>query len=174
MMTNTPNVHRILFTGTMGVGKSTAVSSLLDAPPVSTALHGGTVPVAVDHGDIMLDNGDRLRLYGTPGQRRFEPTWRALAEEAMGLVVLVDHSRPDPLADLSIYLENFAALIARTGCVIGVGRLETGVPPSLDALAETAARHGVVCPIVSVDVRERAQVLSLVDLLLVQLESRGA
>jgi signal recognition particle receptor subunit beta len=37
----------------------------------------------VDHGDVVLDNGDRLRLYGTPGQRRFEPTWRALADGAM-------------------------------------------------------------------------------------------
>jgi signal recognition particle receptor subunit beta len=173
-MNTTPIVHRILFTGTMGVGKSTAVASLLDAPLVSTAIDGGRAPVAVDHGDIVLDNGDRLRLYGTPGQRRFEPTWRALAEDAMGLVVLVDHARPDPLADLVIYLENFAGLIARTGCVIGVGRLRPGTPPSLDALAEAAARHGVVCPIVPLDVRERAQVLARVDLLLVQLESRGS
>ena len=65
--------HRILFTGTIGVGKSTAVSSLLGAPLVSEAVDG----------DVVLDNGDRLRLYGTPGQRRFEPTWRALAEGAM-------------------------------------------------------------------------------------------
>jgi signal recognition particle receptor subunit beta len=165
--------HRILFTGTIGVGKSTAVSSLLRAPLVSEAVDGGGIPVAVDHGDVVLDNGDRLRLYGTPGQRRFEPTWRALADGAMGLVVLVDHARPAPLADLAIYLENFLDLIARTGCVIGVGRMHAGHEPGLDAFADVAARHGVVCPVVPVDVRDRAQVLSLVDLLLVQLESRG-
>jgi signal recognition particle receptor subunit beta len=91
----------------------------------------------------------------------------------MGLVVLVDHARPAPLADLAIYLENFLDLIARTGCVIGVGRMHAGHEPGLDAFADVAARHGVVCPVVPVDVRDRAQVLSLVDLLLVQLESRG-
>lgn len=165
--------HRILFTGTIGVGKSTAVASLLDDVPVSTTLAESPVPVAVDHGDLRLDNGDRLRLYGTPGQRRFEPTWRALAEGAIGLVVLVDPTRPDPRADLAIYLENFAALIRRTGCVVGIAREGGDAGAPLDAYAEVAARLGVVCPIVPVDVRDRAQVLQLVDLLLVQLESRG-
>lgn len=169
-----PLEHRILFTGTLGVGKSTAVASLLDEPPVQTPLGGTPLPVAVDHGDLLLDNGDRLRLVGTPGQRRFEPTWRALAEGAIGLIVLVDHARPDPLADLSIYLVNFADLIAGTGCVIGIARRGPAGLPSLDAFADEAARCGVVCPVVPVDVRDRAQVLGLVDLLLVQLESRGA
>lgn len=167
--------HRILFTGTIGVGKSTAVANLLEAPPVRTALGDSPVPVAIDHGDLRLDNGDRLRLYGTPGQRRFEPTWRNLADGAIGLVVLVDPGRPDPLADLAIYLENFSDLIRRTGCVVGIardGRDASAAPPP-DAYADVAARLGVVCPIVPVDVRDRAQVLQLVDLLLVQLESRG-
>lgn len=165
--------HRILFTGTIGVGKSTAVANLLDAPPVRTALGDSPVPVAIDHGDLRLDNGDRLRLYGTPGQRRFEPTWRGLADGAIGLVVLVDPGRPDPLADLAIYLENFADLIHRTGCVVGIARDGGEASAAPDAYAEVAARLGVVCPIVSVDVRDRGQVLQLVDLLLVQLESRG-
>ena len=114
--------HRILFTGTIGVGKSTAVANLLDAPPVRTTLGDSPVPVAIDHGDLRLDNGDRLRLYGTPGQRRFEPTWRSLADGAIGLIVLVDPGRPDPLADLAIYLENFTDLIHRTACVVGIAR----------------------------------------------------
>jgi signal recognition particle receptor subunit beta len=165
--------HRILFTGTIGVGKSTAVANLLDAPPVRTTLGDSPVPVAIDHGDLRLDNGDRLRLYGTPGQRRFEPTWRNLADGAIGLVVLVDPGRPDPLADLAIYLENFTDLIHRTACVVGIARDGHDALTASDAYAEVAARLGVVCPIVPVDVRDRAQVLQLVDLLLVQLESRG-
>lgn len=165
--------HRILFTGTLGAGKSTAVGAVLGVPLATEPLHHGGVPAAIDHGEVLLDNGDRLRLYGTPGQRRFEPAWRALADGALGLVVLVDGGRPDPLADLTIYLENFLDLIARTGCVIAVAHLDAPSAPSLDACAQVAARHGVVCPVVPVDVRERAQVLGLVDLLLLQLESRG-
>jgi signal recognition particle receptor subunit beta len=164
--------HRILVTGTLGAGKSTALAALLGTTPQQVPLPVGDVPAALDHGDLVLDNGERLHLYGTPGQRRFEPTWRSLADGAMGLVVLVDHARPDPLADLAIYLENFLDLIARTACVIGVGRLRDGAAPGLDAFAEVAARFGVVCPVVPVDVRDRAQVVGLVDLLLVQLESR--
>ena len=165
--------HRILVTGTLGAGKSVAVASLLGTPPEQLPLDAGGPPAAVDHGDLVLDNGDRLHLYGTPGQRRFEPTWRALADGAMGLVVLVDHARPDPLGDLAIYLENFLDLIARTACVVGVGRRAEGAAPGPDAFAEVTHRFGVVCPVVEIDVRERSQVIALVDLLLVQLESRG-
>lgn len=165
--------HRILVTGTLGAGKSAALTALLGAVPPQTPLDAGQVPAALDHGELVLDGGERLHLYGTPGQRRFEPTWRELADGAMGLVVLVDPARPDPLADLAIYLENFLDLIARSACVVGVGRRADGAGPGLDAFAEVAARFGVVCPIVAVDVRDRAQVAVLMDLLLVQLESRG-
>lgn len=165
--------HRILVTGTLGAGKSAALTALLGAVPPQTPLDAGQVPAALDHGELVLDGGERLHLYGTPGQRRFEPTWRELADGAMGLVVLVDPARPDPLADLAIYLENFLDLIARSGCVIGVARLPDGTATALDAYVDVAARHGVVCPVVPVDPRDRPQVLGLVDLLLVQLESRG-
>jgi hypothetical protein len=57
--------------------------------------------------------------------------------------------------------------------VARAGRRRDEVEEVLEVDGEVAARHGVVCPVVPVDVRDRAQVLSLVDLLLVQLESRG-
>ena len=173
------NEHTILFTGTIDAGKTTAVATLLEKPPVTTDVSGQDVlrdptgaPIGMDYGDLLLDDGDHLRLYGIPGQRRFDFMWKALADKALGLVILVDNSRPDPLADLSIYLENFSDLIRDTACVIGVGRMQEHPHPDLDAFADRMHTHGVVCPVLSTDVRDRKDVLGLMDLLLVQLESR--
>jgi signal recognition particle receptor subunit beta len=130
--------------------------------------------VGFDYGELRLNEGERLRLYGTPGQQRFAFMWQILATGALGLVILVDNSRPDALADLSIYLENFAPLIRDSGCVIGVGRMDSHPQPSLDDFAQRLFESGVMCPVIAVDVRDRQQVLTLLDLLLMQLESRAA
>lgn len=171
--------HKILFTGTMGAGKTTAISVVSDTAPVVTdvlntdpTLIKEKTTVGFDYGELQLASGERLRLYGTPGQQRFAFMWQILATGALGLVIIIDNSRPQPLTDLSIYLENFAALIRDTGCVIGVGRMDSHQQPDLDDYARHLHEQGIICPVIAVDVREREQVLMLIDLLLMQLENR--
>ncbi len=171
--------YKLLITGPMGAGKTTAIAAISDVPPIVTDVQNNDTSVAkdrttvgMDFGELALENGDTLRIYGTPGQERFDFMWEILAKGAIGLIVLTDNSTPDPVADLQLYLESFSTLIARTACVIGVGRSESHPAPSIDELSIAAQAKGVVCPIVPVDARERDQVLLLVDLLLTQLESR--
>ena len=173
------NEYKVLFTGTMGAGKTTAISMISDIAPITTDVQNNdpavdklTTTVGLDYGELTLPSGEQLRLYGTPGQRRFEFMWKILAKGALGLVVLVDHTRPDPLADLSIYLANFEELIKQSACVVAVGRLPLDDTEALDLYSGRASEHGLICPVVAVDVREREQVLLLMDLLLLQLESR--
>ncbi|MCU1718475.1 GTP-binding protein [Pseudomonas sp. 5P_3.1_Bac2] len=173
--------YKILFTGTMGAGKTTAISAISEIPPVTTdvqnndpSLHKDTTTVGLDYGELTLPGGEQLRLYGTPGQQRFAFMWQILAKGALGIVILLDHSRPDPLADLSIYLSNFAELIASTGCVVAVGRLPLSASSALDQYSKRLAEHGLICPVVRADVRDKAQVLGLLDLLLLQLEHQVA
>ena len=170
--------HKILFTGTMGAGKTTAIAAISEIEPISSDVRNSdkscnkaSTTVGLDYGEVTLDNGDKLRLYGSPGQQRFDFMWRILAKGALGVVILIDNSRPDPLADLDIYLAGFAELIAQTGCVVGVGRMATHAVPDIDAFAARMNARGVVCPVLPVDVRESEQVLELLDLLLIQLES---
>ncbi|MGJ7544287.1 GTP-binding protein [Variovorax sp. LT1R16] len=172
--------HKILFSGTMGAGKTTAIAAVSEIGPLSTDVRNTdesmtkpTTTVGLDYGELTLDNGERLRLYGTPGQQRFAFMWDILARGALGLVILIDNSRPDPLADLDMYLDGFAELIGRSACVVGIGRTETHALPDIDAHSRHMAARGVLCPVLPVDVRERAQVLQLLDLLLLQLESRS-
>lgn len=171
--------HKILVTGTMGAGKTTAIGAISDIPPVTTdvqnndpTLDKALTTVGLDYGELQLGPDERLRLYGTPGQERFAFMWKILAKGALGLVILIDNSRPGPLSDLDIYLKNFAELIARSACVIGVGRLEHCPQPALDDYAGFLERRALRCPVVAVDVREAGQVRMLLDLLLLQLECR--
>lgn len=171
--------YKVLFTGTMGAGKSTAVSAISDIDPIKTdvgnsdaSLAKDTTTVAFDYGELRVSADECLRLYGTPGQRRFSFMWEVLAKGALGLIILVDNSRDEPLADLAIYLDNFSTLIREGACVIGVGRLERHPRPNLDDFSGYLAERGLLVPVVSADVREREDVLQLIDLLLIQLESR--
>jgi signal recognition particle receptor subunit beta len=170
--------YKLLITGTMGAGKTTAIHAISDVAPIVTdvANHDSAVDkmrttVGLDYGMLSLDNGDRIRLFGTPGQQRFDFLWKILVRNALGLIILADNSRPDPLADLAMFLDGFADSLATLPCVIGVGRLETHPAPTLDAYADALEARGMVFPIIPVDVRERADVLMLIDALLGQMEA---
>lgn len=171
--------HKILFTGTAGAGKTTAIAVVSEIPPLSTdvinhddQLGKPTTTVGLDYGELTLEGGEKLRLYGTPGQIRFNFMWKILAQGAMGLVILVDNSRPNPLADLDNYLNVFKELIKTTACIVAVGRLETHPNPSLNNFVEHLQLRGILCPVLETDVRDSFQVAQLLELLILQLESR--
>lgn len=170
--------YKILLTGTVGAGKTTAIGRVSETAPVmtdvpnsDTSIAKANTTVGLDFGQFTLDNGDRVRLFGTPGQSRFDFLWRILVRNALGLIVLTDNSRPDPLGDLSVYLDGFAEALRTVPCVVGVGRMQTHPVPTLDDYAGRLAAMGQVFPILDVDVRRRSDVLLLIDTLLMQLEA---
>lgn len=174
--------YKLIFTGTMGAGKTTAITAISDIAPVSTDVQRSeagddtkvTTTAALDYGEVTLPRGDVLRLYGTPGQARFDFMWKILSEGALGVVVLVDNRRPDPLADLREYLTAFRDVVAGSRAVVGVGRRDTHPVPDLDAYYDVATELGLSAPIVSVDVRRRSDVLLLLDILFHQIEAADA
>ncbi|MDZ7891564.1 MAG: GTP-binding protein [Rhodoferax sp.] len=170
--------HKILITGTMGAGKTTAVTAISDSPPITTDVTNtdrshskAKTTVGLDFGTVQLDSGERLRVFGTPGQERFDFLWSVLATNALGIIILVDNSRPNPLQDLSTYLEGFSKELKTSPCVIGVGRTDTHTNPSIDDYADFLFQREQLIPILPVDVRQRADVLLLIDSLLMQVEA---
>jgi hypothetical protein len=172
--------HKIVFTGTPGAGKTTAIAALSDSPPVVTdvqntdsSLNKSTTTVGLDFGYFSLGDGHGVRLFGTPGQKRFEFMWRILATDALGLVILIDNSQPDSLADCADYLDVYAELLPQMNCVLGVGRTLENPHPTLDDYSELLATRELVFPVLAVDVRQRDDVLQLVDAILAQAETRA-
>lgn len=168
--------HKIIITGTMGAGKTTAIAAVSEIEPISTdvmntdkSIDKEKTTVAFDYGEVTLDETEKLRIYGTPGQQRFAFMWKILSKGAMGVIILVDYTRPDPFADLAIYIENFEKLILETACVVGISKLPSEDKAVLDEFAKFLATRNIICPVLAVDVREKQDVLELLDLLLMQL-----
>ncbi|RSZ38419.1 MULTISPECIES: GTP-binding protein [unclassified Variovorax] len=169
--------YKLVFTGPMGVGKTTAIAAISETAPISTdvanadtSVAKATTTVGLDFGQVTLDNGDRLRLYGTPGQARFDFVWKILVRDALGLAILIDNSRPDPLADLAVYLDGFADAIRKMPCALGVSRMSSHPSPTLDDYAGALAARGLVFPMLAVDPRRRDDVVALIETLLMQIE----
>ncbi|MHB8584689.1 MAG: ADP-ribosylation factor-like protein [Thermoplasmatota archaeon] len=87
-------IPKLLVTGPYHSGKSTFIHSASETA-VSVNRLGTTV--ALDHGHAVLD-GLAADIFGTPGQARFEPLIRSIANQAVGVVLVVDATDPDSFA----------------------------------------------------------------------------
>ncbi len=84
--------HKIIFAGPVGAGKTTAIKSLSDIPVMTTDEDATDMTtnrkpqttVAMDYGLLKLEGGERVHLYGTPGQERFDFMWDILTEGGLG------------------------------------------------------------------------------------------
>lgn len=178
MLTEVSEV-KLLFTGPMGAGKTTAIKAISDIPVVSTEVDNTDLgshlkdqtTVAMDYGHIQLPGGAHVRLFGTPGQERFNFMWDILAEGALGVIILIDASHPDALRHLDVYVSAFERHCVQGNVVIGLGRTEHVDAPTIDRFRARLANSGHVLPILSVDVRRRGDVNLLVESLLALLEA---
>jgi len=166
--------HKIIFTGPVGAGKTTAIASLSDIPVVATEAKATdavqqrkeNTTVAMDYGILNLDGGAKVHLYGTPGQERFSFMWDILTVGGLGLVLLIDNGREDPLADLEFYLDAFKRFIDKNGVVIGVTRMDVKPRPGLYSFHTKLKELGVKAPVFEVDARDREDVkLMMISLL---------
>lgn len=172
--------YKVIITGPMGAGKTTAIKMVSEITPILTDVYNSdhsvkkaTTTVGFDYGEILISENERFRLYGTPGQERFDFMWRFLESGAFGIILLLDMSRTSFLDDLDIYLRNFKDLIKKTGCVIGLSHMNAHLTDEIeDAMYQLLGEYKLLCPIVPVDVTKKTQVLWILDLLLTQLEEK--
>jgi uncharacterized protein len=165
---------KIIFSGPVGAGKTTAISSISDIGTVTTdelasdmtrSQKLGTT-VALDYGMLKLDEGERIHLYGTPGQERFNFMWDILTQGGIGLILLLNNNRPDPFRDLQFFLHAFQGFIDGTKLVIGVTQMDIASKPTIDDYYLQLEGNGNKIPIFEVDAREKRDVSLLVEALL--------
>ncbi len=172
------NNHKIIFTGPVGAGKTTAIASISDSAIICTNEKATdmtremkqSTTVAMDYGVMALEGGERLHLYGTPGQERFNFMWDILVEGGIGLILLLNNNRPDPFKDLRFFLDSFSEFIGNTHVAIGITRMDEANTPTIMDYHEELKSHDRKYPIFEVDARERVDVSLLIEALLYSLD----
>lgn len=171
--------RKIIIAGPVGAGKTTAICAVSEIEPIVTDARASDetrhrkekTTVAMDYGRVSLAGGDRVHLYGTPGQDRFDFMWEILMKGGSGLILLVDNARRDPLADLKTYTDAFAGIIREGRLVIGVTRTDLKPDPGLEEYRELLEMFSLRVPVLAVDARKAGDVLVLIETLL-SLKSR--
>jgi small GTP-binding protein len=110
---------KMVVTGPYSAGKTAFIRTISEIDVVSTerkitALDEKikeTTTVAMDFGRVNIDEDLVLHIFGTPGQRRFDFMWEILAEGMVGLIVMIDSTRPDTFNEARQMLDEFQAYL---------------------------------------------------------------
>ncbi len=170
--------HKIIFTGPIGAGKTTAISVLSDIAMVSTDEVASDMTrnrkvattVAMDYGVMNLDGQERIHLYGTPGEERFDFMWDILSKGGIGIILLVNNARPDPFQDMHFFLDAFEKYLNLKKVVIGVTKMDEVKQPAISDYHLQMEVSGRKLPIFEVDAREYRDVSLLIEALLYSLD----
>lgn len=170
--------YKIIFTGPVGAGKTTAINSISDLPPIKTDAAASdmtksrkaSTTVAMDYGVMNLADGEKLHLYGTPGQERFDFMWDILVTGGIGLVLLLDNTRADPFQDMKFFLDAFDSFISDTGVAIGVTQMDVSATPTIEDYHQQIQKYNFKPPIFAVDARVKSDVSLLIQALLYSLD----
>lgn len=170
--------YKIIFTGPVGAGKTTAIQSISDVAPIKTDASASdmtksrkaSTTVAMDYGIMNLPGGEKLHLYGTPGQERFDFMWDILVTGGIGLVLLLDNTRADPFLDMKFFMDTFDKFISDTTVAIGVTQMDLSAKPTIDDYHAHLQTLGLRPPVFAVDARVKSDVSLLIQALLYTLD----
>lgn len=175
----------VLFMGPVGAGKTEAIRTLSDINVLDTdvgatdetALLKEKTTVSMDVGVLNLGDGDKLRLYGAPGQERFDFMWEILVEQAKGVVIMLNHANPNPLADFKYYLSSLEKLLPQRvlPVVVGITHVEECLDQSLNNYMDYLNKHTVrfasgLVPVLRVDARKKRDAKALMFAITAMLE----
>ncbi len=168
------NTDKIIFTGPVGAGKTTAIASISDTPPVSTDVNTSgeerrikeSTTVAMDYSYIEMEDGTKVHLYGTPGQTRFDFMWKILTNGGLGLVLLINNDHSEPIKQMEFYLDSFSDFIDQTGVVIGITRTSIKNNASIEDYQTKLFERNQIFPVFEVDSRSEDDIKILIQALL--------
>lgn len=166
----------ILLMGPVGAGKTCAIRAVSDIEVVDTDVKASDetarlkphTTVAMDVGVLDLGGGDKLRLCGAPGQDRFDFMWDILLAQSRGIVLLLKHDNPDPVADLEHFMDAVESRLGarRLPLVIGVTHTDRQPRRRMAAYGEQLQRRGsriweIQPPVLEVDARNADHVRAM-------------
>jgi small GTP-binding protein len=108
---------KMVISGAVNAGKTEFIRSISEIEVVSTErratddtkLIKKETTIAMDFGRIAISDDLVLHLFGTPGQKRFDFMWEILSEGMLGLVLLVDSTRPETFRETNRIIDFFVS-----------------------------------------------------------------
>ena len=181
-MGNVKNSLKIVFVGTVGSGKNSAVSVISETPIIGSEAKATeqdalrrklTTTVGLEYGVAHVED-TRLHIYGTPGQRRFDFMAEIACEGAAGMVVLIDNGHPQPLTELDYFLQFHHDFLKNNPFVIGVTHYDdNNTNTNLIEYHSYIRSHGFNGVVMRVDAREQSQVRNVVTRLCAEIVRRA-
>ena len=164
--------YKVVITGPVGSGKTTAVNSLTDKDAALTDAivsdsdqitkqRKKTTTVAMDYDVIRLNDDNLVHVYGTPGQERFDFMWEILSKGAHGVILLLDNTRNYPFRDLKYYTQRFGKLIKASRLIIGITRYDLKQNPPIQTYQQWLKTLNIEADVLVVDAREKNDVTKL-------------
>jgi signal recognition particle receptor subunit beta len=168
--------NKILFSGPLGVGVTTAIKTISDS---STAVKkesmidakGNEVVVEMDYGLIKLETGDQINLYGIPDRETIKPVHEALGESCIGVVVLINNLESEPVACMLQYIEYYQQLVGEESIAVGLTRYDNSPTPNINEFHIALRELKLNIPVFSVNVHEKNDVITLIKAMLYNLDS---
>ena len=167
---------KIVFAGSMGSGKTEAIQSLSEIPVLATEVYNTDdgshkkmqTTVGIDYGEVSLEDGSKIGLYGTPGHDRFDFMWGMICKGAIGTVILIDHTIEHPLEVLKQYIDTFKQY--GSNIAIGITHIDEEPNKSTHEYRQWLIDNQVNYPLFFIDARKKADVLMLIETLITTLE----
>lgn len=176
MHSNSVEPIKLVFAGSMGGGKSTAIGSIADGELISTEMpmsetigSKSTTTVAFDFATVWLEDGMPLHIYGMPGQRYFSHMRSILLEGALGVILVLDAVDPDIGASCESWLRSLRESNRSAQIVIGITKTDMAISFSLAPVRAALRRCNEVIPVFTFDARCTEQTRHLVRALLISI-----
>ncbi len=161
-------ILKIVITGPFNAGKSQFIRTVSEIEVASTErrlMHPdefvkAETTVAMDYGRTTLGSSV-LRLFGTPGQPRFDFMWKILAQEMDGFILLVDSSDRTSLPQAGRMIKTFSRF-AHVPHVVAANKqdMAKALPPDKIHELLKLNRQVKVLPLVATDRNSAVAVLT--------------
>lgn len=174
-----PSQIKLVITGSVGAGKTTAIYAVSDKPPVTTEtkptddvlMMKDSTTTSMDYGSYWYSSATKVHVYGTPGQQRFSFMSDVLTKGAHGLIILINNNQDEPLEDLDYYLKHNEKFLLKSHAVIGITHLDVNRKHNIKMYTDFMQKQGIPWPVMPVDARKNSDILRLADKMIVTIFS---
>lgn len=168
--------NKILFTGPLGVGVSTAIKNISDIPPatkkekINNAEHNEAT-VEMDYGILKLDTGDQIQLYGAPDRETVNLVSESLDKNYIGMILLINNTDVEPVRCMLQNVEHYQELVDEEAIAVGLTKYDDTPTPDINEFHIALREKKLNIPVFSVNIHDRDDIITLIKALLYNLDS---